>query len=507
MQTRKKNITILAFISCVCIISVFVLQSNSTNFRRGHRGWVTSHGLAIADKASASNNFVGYTCHSHKHPHLYFYFDRYPVFFSAISHFLLQTRSLPGGKVLLARHLCNVIYIAIFLIAFLLSHRFLSDPTLSLSLVLLLASGTRFVEYKDMFHFDWPALFGMMTFLLFLKLFEEKKVKPWTVVTAASLGCLMGRGYATCSAVLLWFLIEFKFNFPKFKKLKTPFLCLTSVCLWSTFALFYNIKNESWKTGAPLQETGIVLSAKKRTGLNDGLKVPWIKFIARLTRQTITGIIPFAVAVKVEKFNKKEILGKFFFLSCLLTIIFLIIRGVRKNFKNLKKIFSKYHNRTSLVIAFSGFFWLFPMKRLAFYHNYTNMYILGFYLILGVFFFSFIKTKYSKIIILATSFLLFIGSLYFVKKKYDLEENGQPNYTADFDIIRSILDQRNITAVNTDRIAHESRKRGTPYAYCFYLGERFSSQTRRWLIDPRLSLEGYINLTPQNKYYYLLEKR
>ena len=325
-----------------------------------------------------------------------------------------------------------------------------------------------------MFHFDWPALLGMMLFLLFLRLFEEKKVKSWAVILVALLSCLMGRGYATCAVVLLWFLVEAGYYFPKFKQLKTPFLCLFGVTLLSGAALFYNVKVESLKKGVPLEETGIVKSMQVRTGMKNAYKVPWGKFLLTQGGRFIEGGRPLAAR---SAFRKKAPWRRFFLFSYI-ALILLVVVGVAKNARDVKSVFLKYRNRSSLIIALSGFIWLFPMKRLAYFHNYTNMYYLGFYLILGTFVGMFIRGKYFRTIALSLSFFLFIGSIYAVKEKYDLDESNGPNYTADFDAIREKLDQHNISTIKAEQLPNEDRARGTPYAHCFYLGERFLSPKR-----------------------------
>ena len=120
LKTKSGLIAIFS-ISLICIASVFIFQSKFTNFRRGHHGWVSSHVLAIADKASAKNHFVGYTCATDKWQNSYYYFDRYPIFFAALSRILLQTQHLPGDKIRLSRQIGNAIYVVIFILVFFFS--------------------------------------------------------------------------------------------------------------------------------------------------------------------------------------------------------------------------------------------------------------------------------------------------------------------------------------------------------------------------------------------------
>src|SRR5688500_18421959 len=64
---------------------VFADQPRDDGFRRGHRGWVRAHTLAIVERSVPANGLVGYTLslRAGRGRDLY-YFQRYPVFFVAV---------------------------------------------------------------------------------------------------------------------------------------------------------------------------------------------------------------------------------------------------------------------------------------------------------------------------------------------------------------------------------------------------------------------------------------
>ena len=82
MDNLRRAIVPAVFV--VVAFAVFWTQNEKVGFERGHHGWVTSHTLAILDKANLENGFVGFALRlvkpdGTKH---FDYFDRYPVLFS-----------------------------------------------------------------------------------------------------------------------------------------------------------------------------------------------------------------------------------------------------------------------------------------------------------------------------------------------------------------------------------------------------------------------------------------
>lgn len=515
---------IVLFFGILASLLVFILQADSTNFRIGHRGWVAAHVLAIADKATPKNHFIGNTCNFETNGvKEYSYFDRYPLFFSAVSSFALSMFDKPSEKILFSRQWMNAIYVLTFIATYFLINLFFSNSLKSLTLTLSIASGFFYVEFKDMFHFDQPALLGLVLFLTTLKLFEHKKVASWVVVAVATIACLMGRGYATCLAVAAWFAIDCLFSIRQdgFKHLlksffkKTSFVALISVFVFASLALFTNIYSEAKKRDVSLSETSIVITAKHRTGMTDAYNVPWLSFTQGQASRIFKGALPFPLNAirKYEDFGPggeylhkegKLTLTLILTLVAYLTLLFLVLSSVWKSRHQFKVELSSLLTKTNIVIALSGFAWMFPMKRLAGAHHYTNMYYIGFYVIVGVFFWTFLKDRKKIKLALIASFAIFTLSLINVQAFYNASEKFEPNYTQDFDVIRESLELKEISKLSVDRNFSEYVK-GSPYSLCFYIGDRYISDENKFIITDKKEMEGYTNLTPENTFYYLLE--
>src|SRR5262245_22233099 len=80
------------FIIGLVVLTTLIMQNRKIGFEKDHHGWVSSHTLAIMSKANSDNYFVGYTLkfRDEQDKVEYFYFDRYPVFFSTFFNVLLS---------------------------------------------------------------------------------------------------------------------------------------------------------------------------------------------------------------------------------------------------------------------------------------------------------------------------------------------------------------------------------------------------------------------------------
>src|SRR5690606_3631811 len=146
---------------------IFLTQSGGVGFWKGSHGWNSAHGLAIMTHATPQNLFVGYAFadHSASGHTGYIYFDRYPFFFSASMQALMSLTDNLATKVWLVRQVMNAIFAATILLAFLIVRRLVENAYLALAITLLAFAGYNLVYYRDMIHYDQPALLGMMLLL------------------------------------------------------------------------------------------------------------------------------------------------------------------------------------------------------------------------------------------------------------------------------------------------------------------------------------------------------
>ncbi|MCY3908356.1 MAG: hypothetical protein OXF63_14025 [Anaerolineaceae bacterium] len=111
---------------CLLALIVFATQFAGTGFgERPHHGWVSSHTLAIAGRATPENGFLAHSrlLIDEEGALHYDYFDRYPPFFSATPGALTGLTNNLATKVWLARQIMHVILVLMMLFAWLLLRR------------------------------------------------------------------------------------------------------------------------------------------------------------------------------------------------------------------------------------------------------------------------------------------------------------------------------------------------------------------------------------------------
>ena len=529
----KTNTLFLTAVALLSGAAIFLLQSKSVNLRPGHNGWVSSQFLSVADKASWENGLLGYSCACNNNAEQdfgtkiygcgskgegYYYFDRNPVFFLALSNLLIDIPKDLGDKIFLSKQWMNAIYLLIFAAVWFLAYLYRPDPSNALALTLILASGYRFLAFKDMFNFDPPAAVGLIGFFIALKLYEAGKIKPLYVVLTASLACLMGHGLITCVAVLLWFLIDAAGVFRKTSFAlrglfsRTSFLSLLSVTILFASSLSYNIVTEAAKQNIRLAETSIVDSITRRTQLSiykkAGHEYASPRGFARTNaKRMVSSVVPVGLYKWLKKHHESLTLMIITIALAFLTLAFFFPRKIPPIFKILKSEIGsrRYWVPSTLVVLLSAFCWSLIMRGYILFHEFAHIYHLGFYVVLGTFLLATVTRTWKKNALLLAAFVVFIHSLYETKKVGDVWEENTPDYVGDFTTIRRELDNLDLPAVAIHSL-HEELVNTTPHAHCFYIGERFIDQDSPYVIAFLRELEGYTNLTPDNGYYGLFEK-
>ncbi|MCP3894074.1 MAG: hypothetical protein GY706_05525, partial [Bacteroides sp.] len=132
-------------------IFMMSIQNPDTGFRRGHRGWVTSHLLAMISHANWEYRFVAPSMRfdrenkgkSHR------YFDRYPVFFTVFMHNILYTFDLSlSQRVHLVRQTMNGLHIITLFVVFFLLLELGVPRWIAFAATCMAASGHHFVYYR-----------------------------------------------------------------------------------------------------------------------------------------------------------------------------------------------------------------------------------------------------------------------------------------------------------------------------------------------------------------------
>ena len=264
---------LLVFVALV----VFFTQSGGVGFWKGSHGWNSAHGLAIMTHATPDNLFVGYaladrTATGHTG---YIYFDRYPFFFSASVQALMSLTDNLSTKVWLVRQLMNAIFVVTLLLAYRLLRRLVKNPYLALAITLITASGYNLLYYRDMVHYDQPALMGMFLLLYAITVYKQEHKWRWRwLYIAALIAVSLGRGYASFFVLGPWFLIEslaiLRQNGTTIGRRIRRILVhdatrvLIIALLWVVALLSYNIVVEALRRDVPIQQTSVVESALRR---------------------------------------------------------------------------------------------------------------------------------------------------------------------------------------------------------------------------------------------------
>lgn len=497
------------------LVAVYVLasQNHFVGFEPGynerqpkHHGWVSSHALAIISHATSENGFVGYAL-AYAEPDgtiRYDYFDRYPVFFSAGMHAILSVSDRLSSKAYIAKQVMNLIFLATMLTAYLIVDKLVQSKPAALAAALLAMSSEYLLFYKDMVHFDQPALLGMMILIYTIALYriDGRRRAPYL---GAVLAVSLGRGYASFAVLLTWLVTEWvmtlrQHGFSMRASLRALAMQpVTRVCVLSlglgALMLSYNIGVESIRTGvAPLQ-TSIIQSAENRLGLDPAFNdryekvVSWGGFLTDQMDRLVRWSVPL-------RRPGGETPGNVLLLASALGVI--AVQGAR---------WDPERRLVVVLLAASGFVWMIGMRNMSGPHEYTTMYYIGLPLAFYAALFSLLKIPSRP----AVAWALLLGALgfFFVANQrtqelhleLELRSDGLvrlSDYTWDMMRIREQLSGEGLHIHMVQGIPN------APYAMGFYLQEQYLSS----LVDADyvIAWDSHLlpgNLTPENERLFL----
>jgi len=492
-------------------LTAFVMwaQPKNSGFAGGHHGWVSSHVLAIIKHADLSNGFVGHTLTVQPESGQvdYVYFDRYPVFFSAGMNLLIDHPWLSVRKqVRIARQVMNLIFCLTMLVAYLLLEKLTGSLALSLSAVLMAFSTPILLHYKDMVHFDQPALLGCMLLLYAIAL-NRLDGKPLRLVVGVSLLAVsMGRGYASYAILSLWLLFDglqlvrtcrwrigqiFR-EAIRLDSLKVFVIAVT----FGALCLSYNIFAESFKRGVNYQRADIIGSAKRRLVSDRGLTtrqkgfLKWSKYSRIQSERFVLTIIPVL-------FVKDVTLDKSWLLAISAALVGSLITAQRRLKRRLWKL-----------LVFSGIVWILLMRRLTAFHDYTSMFYLG--TSLGIYAACIYKLpRLVRWVALPAACVVFVCSV----RVYGFDGPGSHNslvrnqFTSDFNRITPHLKNGDRVYIEgTDTHLHYPEiVPGAPFAVGFYLADQvLTTKARSRCIISKNQKLRELSLTPYNLHFFLV---
>jgi hypothetical protein len=407
----------------------------------------------------------------------YVYFDRYPFFFSASLKLLWNIFDLDlASKIYWTRQFMNLFFVLCIILTFLITNILIQDQVRSLTVTILSYSGYFWIYYKDMVHFDQPAVFGFLLTLYSVFRYRLQGASKWQVLICSLIGINLGRGYATYAILGLWIIFEIfetlaGFGWRNWKNiiliLKLDSVQIALVCfVFSVAMLGYNVSMEAKTRGVAFKNTSIVQSAFKRVGLdhkfNENYKahLKWNRFTEEQLRRFLLGILPYSL--NKHQFQKMNLLQSIFLLLVFLSLIYYVFRA-----KDLKP------KRNFYFFLMSGFMWTIPMRNLTAFHEYTAIYNVGLYVIFFLALTSIIPKRLNYTIMII-SVIVFYSSLISVKNYHDKVNRGLNLITFDFERINEALGDIPQNVFYKDNFL-KGIATNSPHTMGFYLGKHWRS--------------------------------
>jgi hypothetical protein len=404
-----------------------------------------------------------------------------------------------ADKLYLAKQVMNLIFVATLVVAFLLIDKLIENKPFALTIVLLAFSNPYLLWYKDMVHFDQPALFGFLLLIYAIALYKLDGSKTSLYVsTFVAIG--LGRGYASYSILFLWLALEaililrirgleLRQKFKSILRHPSIFLLVLAIA-WGASLLSYNIVAEAHKRDISILQTSIVRSARYRLSLNPEFNlenegvINWRIF----TEGQVERIVQWSFPLKGVNFG---LWGN----SIILVSMALAI-GIMVWKQSLEK------RLIYLILILSGFGWLIPLRNLSAFHDYTAMYYIGVPLVFFSSVFTFLNPSRRMAYLLAGLALVVYVSAVIQVKGWHEERAGKANmYTYDFVRILEKIDGTGKNINMPEQIPYG------PFPPGFYLSEHYlsSRETADYVVTRNKKFSPH-NLTPENEIIFLFEK-
>ena len=309
MQRFLRAQAIAAYCAFALVLAyVLVDQAGDKGLQRGHRGWCSAQVLAIIEHAMPGNGFVGYTMEyaNEEGPREFWYFDRYPVFFSVAMHAALNTFDLsPGTKIYVAHQAMNIFYIVTLGVRGRAAGRTVHSardrggggrPR-------RLRPDPRLLSRHGPLR---PSRDGRLHGALGRSRAGTEPGDNRLIYIVTALAVISGRGYASFAVLGVWWLVEAaRALFANFRAAPKAILlspqtraCLFSIAIAAS-CLGYNIVVEAHKRDVPIASVGIIKSALKRLTLNADFNeekkkhLAWGPFSVRIAERAVDNLQPY----------------------------------------------------------------------------------------------------------------------------------------------------------------------------------------------------------------------
>jgi len=484
---------------------MLVVQAPDMGFQRGNHGWCSAGVLALIEHATPRNGFVGHML-EYVYPdgrHDYNYFDRYPVFFAAGMHALLNVFELSRARqIYVARQAMNVLHglTLLFLVALLVELEI--APGIAVAAAALAACGKMLIRYRDMVHMDQAALLGFVGLLWAIaRFYRTGNVR--LVYVAASIAVLMGRGYASFAVRGTFWVVEavravwadFRAAPRLIARSVQTRACLLAIALAGS-CLAYNIAVEAHRRDVPIAEVGIVKSAFKRLTLDESFnrskakQLAWGPFTETIAARGIHNLQPYIGPDVAPKQG--------FGLWCAVAAVALVV--------GLFIASRKPPLRPPLLIAsLAGLAWVFPMRGLTAFHDFTNMFLLSLTVVFMAGLLRFVPQRVQLLPALAAC--AFLGYCLH-QRNLRVRELAPLGEIHTYDLARIEAQLKPGDAIE---VVPNARKliNGVPYALGFLLPNqpiRTDRGVGTWLVTTKKRKLKHLSMTPDNQRVFLFRR-
>lgn len=459
---------------------------------------MSAHTLAIVERSGPENGFVGYTLSllTDRSRDLY-YFDRYPVFFAAgleAVQDLFATSTTEEIRV--SRQVMNVVYALTLAMSVLLLIELGPSTAAAVAVAALAGASATMVAFRDMVHFDQPAVLGVVALLWSIARYRHGGSAGLVFAMSVAAVCA-GRGYASFAVLGAWWTFEIASMLWR-REGNTGFVRAvatgvpTAACLIAittgTLCLSYNVVMESRIRGVPASEAGIIRSAWQRLSLDEGFndrnekRIAWSHVLASQQSGVAHGVLPFL--------RRDPIPGR----PWLRVLVSAGVVAIAITFAATRDTSTRTVWLTAVV---AGPLWLLVMRNLAAFHQYTAIYMLPLCLTFFAALLGRLRGKAATLAAVAACSLL-------------VHATGESNRLIVRQTGTSRQDTLDMTAIERalgpgDAFATEKQiLRGVPYALGFYLPDNdvVIEGPASLVISRRRRFDGE-NLTPGNAGIFL----
>ena len=155
-----------------------------------------------------------------------------------------------------------------------------------------------------------------------------------------------------------------------------------------------------------------------------------------------------------------------------------------------------------LILMFSGFVWLIPLRNLAAFHDYTAMYYIGIPLVFFISIFAMLNpSKKVSSFLLVAGLVLYVSAIVQVRDWHENNAGRADEYVYDFDRILEKIDGTGNNVNMAEVIPYG------PFPPGFYLSEQYlSSKNTADYVISRNRKYSLNNLTPDNIIIFLFKK-